>query len=65
MNHTLMMNSSSLNKLIYGKDNYVIGSVFLCGYLLSFFQKMKVNNITKKESFMLLIVISIFCSLFF
>ena len=56
---------SNISNLFKGPDNYTIGFVFHTGYLLTFFSKMKINNVSKSESFILLLSLSIFCSLFY
>ena len=48
-----------------GKENYKIGFLFLTGYLLTYFSKMKANNVPKSTSIMTLFLLSIFCSMFY
>ena len=62
MNNALFSNMSNAFK---GHDNYKIGIVFLIGYLLTFFAKMKISNVSKSNSFALLFGIALFCSLFY
>ena len=56
---------SNVSNAFKGPDNYKIGFVFLIGYLLTFFSKMKKNNVSKSGSFALLFSIAFFCSLFY
>lgn len=56
---------SNIKNAFNGRHNYRIGLIFLTGYLLTFFQKMKENNVPKISSFLLLLIVSVFCSLFY
>jgi len=56
---------SNMTNAFKGPDNYKIGFIFLIGYLLTYFSKMKSNNVSKSGSLLLLIGISISCSLFY
>ena len=57
--------TSNLKNAFSGKDSYSIGLVFLTGYLLTFFSKMKVNNVSKIESFAILFFVALACSAFY
>ena len=54
-----------INNAFKGHDNYKIGFIFLIGYLLKYFSTMKSKNVSKSNSFVLLIFISFICSLFY
>ena len=54
-----------LKNALYGKENYRIGFIFLIGYLLTFFSKMKSNNVPRETSLGVLIILSVVCSLFY
>lgn len=56
---------ANMSNAFKGHDNYKIGFVFLIGYLLTFFSKMKSNHVSKSGSFALLFIVSLFCSLFY
>ena len=56
---------SNMTNAFKGPDNYKIGFIFLIGYILTFFSKMKINNVSKSGSFLLLLSIAICCSLFY
>ena len=48
-----------------GQDNYKIGFIFLIGYLLTYFSKMKANNVPKSSSLLMLMCIAFGCSMFY
>ena len=56
---------ANMSNAFKGQDNYKIGFIFLIGYLLTFFSKMKRNNVSKSASFALLFGIALICSLFY
>ena len=65
MNLNKVTSQNSLNKVFNGKDNYKIGFIFLIGYLLTYFSKMQANNVQKKHSFLILIILALVCSSFY
>lgn len=65
MNINTQPTFSNMSNAFKGNDNYKIGFIFLVGYLLTFFSKMKINNVSKSGSFALLFFVSFFCSLFY
>ena len=56
---------ANMSNAFKGQDNYKIGFIFLIGYLLTYFSKMKSNNVSKSGSFALLFAVALFCSLFY
>ena len=56
---------SNVSNIFNSKDNYRIGLVFLIGYLLTFFNKMKVLNVPKSTAFGVLFGIALICSFFY
>ena len=61
----MTINYANMSNAFKGQDNYKIGFIFLIGYLLTFFSKMKNNNVSKSSSFALLFGIAFVCSLFY
>lgn len=58
------MNSNPINfsNAFKGNNSYKIGLVFLIGYLLTYFSKMKENNVNKVSAFVLLFMVAFLCS---
>ena len=56
---------SNVSNIFNSKDNYRIGIVFLIGYFLTFFNKMKSLNVPKSTSFIFLFLIALLCSFFY
>ena len=56
---------SDMGNAFKGKDNYAIGFIFLVGYILTYYSKMKSNNVSKLSATIMLFLISIACSLFY
>ena len=56
---------SNLKNAFEGKENYKIGMIFMVGYLLTYFSKMKSNNVPKLASLVMLFVVALICSLFY
>jgi len=53
---------SNVTNIFNSKDNYKIGLVFLIGYLMTFFHKMKSLNVPKTTAFGVLFFIALICS---
>ena len=55
----------NVKNVFKGENNYAIGILFLIGYLMTFFSKMKQCNVSKREAFFILFIISILCSFYY
>ena len=64
MNYNSQPQINNIKNMFKGKENYSIGLVFLTGYLLSYFSKMKHNNVPRTTSFILLFLVALACSSF-